>query len=304
MQDGGMRGVAEKHSESVTAAHLVRSFAEYRDRAREHPLFISSHGRQTHVLLGIELFEAMQASALPGGPASQQASDEQVTELARWIDDAVIICDETLTIRFANRVAHAICRKPANEMTDVPLLDALPEVRGTLLEAHIQRTAVGSKPSSADLPSPFVAGAWLRMQTFPLCSNSVIVIRDISEEVQDHRLADVKVALTAAMSLHGNVAYVRVSVRGTMENVGPSFSEWLGLPEDRLLNLPLVDVVTREARSGIRAELDAVLRGGTARLVETDLLTNDGTTVAVKAAIAPLHGTYGSEGAIMLITRI
>lgn len=296
-------GVAESGSASVTAAHLVRSFAECRDRAREQPLFISSHGRQTHVLMGVEQFEAMQASAQPGGPTDQGALTEQTNELARWIDDAVIICDEGQKVRYANRVAHAICRKSAEEMSNLPLLDALPEARGTLLETHFRRTMVSAKPSSADVPSPFVAGAWLRIQTFPLCSNNVIVFRDISEEVQYQRLVNLKTALDEAMILHGQIAYLRVSMRGTVDYAA-SISQVIGLPEQRLLNLPVLDLVTREARPAFRSALDEVLRGEPARRIETELLTNDGTAATVMVAITPLHGAHGDEGAILLMTRI
>ncbi|MFM5918086.1 MAG: PAS domain-containing protein [Novosphingobium sp.] len=284
---------------TVTAADLVRSFAACRDRATLSPLFISNHGRNTHVLIGIDQFNEFielrhNTAGEPVGPG--------VLELADWMDDAVIITDATLRIAFANRVAHAICRKRPGSLNGTSLSAELPQFSGSLLEVHARRTLVSNEPSAADLPSPFADNAWLRFQTFPIGDQLVMIFRDISDEVQQHRVADVKKSLLQALDAHGEIGYVRVSPRATIERVDQPLCDLIGLPQQRLINLPLIDLVAKADRPHFRAELDAVIRGAAARKTEIALVGNDGNAKPVIAALATLQGAYGAEGAVILTT--
>lgn len=286
---------------AVTAADLVRSFPACRDRATNAPLYISNHGRNSHVLVGVDQFKALLAA---GSSPGAGAHTDELHELADWMDDAVIVADRDLRIGFANRVAHAVCRKPAASLNGRQFAEALPEIAGTMLEVHARRTLVSSEPSAADLPSPFADHAWLRFQTFPIGERIVMIFRDISEDVQRHRLADVKKALLQAMDAHGAIGYIRASLRGTIDRVDGPFCAMLGLPEERLINLPLVDLVTTASRPDFRAALDHVIRGGPARRIHASLVSNKGEAVDILAAMAPLHGAYGSEGAVILTTPL
>ena len=57
----GMEGedICPTESPVVTAADLVRGFSECRDMATRTPLYITHHGRATHVLLGVNEFRAL-----------------------------------------------------------------------------------------------------------------------------------------------------------------------------------------------------------------------------------------------------
>lgn len=284
---------------TVTAAELVRSFAKWRDLSRLKPVHVTNHGRETHVLLGVEMYEAL-AGRNSAGDSGHGGVDEAVN-FADWIDDAVILYDEHLNITFANRVATAICRRPLQPLIGQPLTMALPEVAGTLLEVHARRTAIGSEPNAADIPSPFNAGSWLRIHAFPLSQRNVLMFRDISDEVERHRMADVKSALIETMTLHGEIGYVRLSQRGEIERVDPPFCEMLGLSEQRLLGVPLADLVERSQRARFRSALDSVLRDGFRIKLHAPFLTNSGEETVVTAAVCPLHGAYGAEGAVILM---
>ena len=72
----------------VTAADLVRGFSECRDMATRTPLYITHHGRATHVLLGVNEFRALKAQS---GSAGQESAEEKLFALADWVDQAVII---------------------------------------------------------------------------------------------------------------------------------------------------------------------------------------------------------------------
>lgn len=285
----------------VTAADLVRGFSECRDLASKVPVYVTHHGRPTHVLLGVDAFRSLSTQATT---TSSKAANERLYALADWVDQAVIICDQDMRVTFVNRVARAICRKAAGEMIDHALSSVLPEIAGSLMEVHIRRTVNGGEPSAADIPSPFSEGAWLRLQSFPLDHSNVVMFRDITDDVQRHRMADVKAAIIAAMTVHGDIGYVRLSVRGAIENLDSPFSDMVCLPKDRLVGVLMADLVVTRDRPAFRAALERAMQGAGDQHFEVSLLNNQGASIRVKVSIVPLQGAYGMEGAVTLITLL
>ena len=57
-------------------------------------------------------------------------------------------------------------------------------------------------------------------------------------------------------------------------------------------------------RAAFRQALERAMQGQGAQCVQTMLLSNRGEAVAVKASIVALHGAYGAEGAVVLITAL
>jgi PAS domain-containing protein len=268
--------------------------------AVKHDLYVTHHGRATHVLLGIDQYHAMKAVA--DAPRRDDGA-QLVHMLADWLDEAVILCDAEMRILFVNRITQAICRRPAQELVGRPLLEALPQTVGSLLEVHARRANAGSELGAADIRSPFRKDGWLRFQSFPLGGWNVILFRDSTDEVERHRLADVRQAIQDGMSLHGGVAYARVSVRGTIELVNEPCRKLIGLPQERLLGMALADVVAVQERATVREALEEVMRAGGSRRLSARILTDGGPTDA-RIALVPLHGPHGPEGAVMLATTI
>lgn len=280
----------------VPAANFVRSFSKWRDEALVKPVFVTNHGRITHAMVGIDQFVQMNKDHAETGAGADPF------ELAEWVDEAVIICDSELFVESMNRVAAAACRNSSAQCVGRNLYDCLPQLRGTLLDLHLMRTVEANEPTSADIPSPLRAGGWLRLQSFPLYGRNVLMFRDITEEVERHRLADVKAALLRAMAVHSAIGYVRICVSGLIEMVDDPFCELLGLPESRLRGARLVDLVTRQKRLAFKSELEEVMAGGGARRIVSRFISNRGDTEDVVAAIVQLRGAYGAEGAVIVFT--
>lgn len=288
---------------SVSAAELVRNFAECREVAAQHSLPVTHHGRTTHVLMGIDAFNDLKsaASADRGGHNPDSA---MIYTLADWLDAGLILCDERRTIQFVNRVAQGITRAPPHGLVGRPLLDALPRLAGSLIETHLSRAEMGGEFGTADAPSPFSEACWLRFRVFPLGPWNALLFHDITEEVQRHRLADVKEAMFDAMHLHGGVCFARLSVRGTIDRVNGPCCQLLGLSKERLHGVALADLVTTGERPAFREAMEAVLRGDRDRELDTQILTNSGAVAPVRASLTQLRGTYGIEGAVMLATAL
>lgn len=288
---------------TVSAADLVRSLPACRDRATLAPLFVATHGRTTHVLIGIDQYK--QLSAVRSAPAEElQSNPDDLLVLAEYSPSAVFVTDMNMQIVFANNTAHAVAGRAFGALNGRALIEALPELADTLIMVHLRRTVSSKEPYTADLPSPFNDDAFLQCQTYAISGRIVLIMRDITDEVKHQRLADVKKALFAAMDLHGGIGYVRVSPRGTIERVDAPLCTMLGLSEERLTNVPLLDLATTATRPELRAALDQVLRGDGPRHVLTSLLSNDGKTIDLIAAIVPLQGAYGAEGAVVLATAV
>ncbi|QWC56327.1 PAS domain-containing protein [Erythrobacter sp. 3-20A1M] len=282
----------------VPAANFVRCFAKWRDEALKKPVFVTNHGRVTHALVGIDQFVSMTEA-----PTTAEV-EANPFELAEWIDEAVIICDKHLVVQTMNRVASATCCISAPQCVGRNLYECLPQLRGTLYEVNLMRTVEANEPTSADIPSPLRQDGWLRLQTFPLHGCNVLMFRDITEEVERHRLADVKAALIEAMAVHNAIGYVRVGVSGMIERVDQPFCDLLGVPEERLCGARLVDLVSRETRVAFKTDLEEAMAGHGSRRVVARFLTNRGTTDDLLAAIVQLRGAYGAEGAVILLTSV
>ena len=283
-------------STGVPAANFVRSFSKWRDEALVKPVFVANHGRITHALIGIDQFDRLSEEH------NAQAADVNPFELAEWIDEAVIVCDRDLVVESMNRVASAACRMSSSHCVGRNLYDCLPQLRGTLFDVHLMRTVEANESTSADIPSPLREGGWLRLQSFPLHERNVLLFRDITEEVERHRLADVKAALIEAMAVHNAIGYVRVTVSGQIERVAERFGDLLGVREDRLRGANLVELVSREKRVEFKSALQEAMSGEGPRRLVSSFISNGGETDEVVAAIVQLRGAYGAEGAVILLT--
>jgi PAS domain-containing protein len=286
----------DRRRRSVPAAELVRNFAHWREVGSREPVMVTHHGRETHVFMGLDRFRTMAVE--DGAPPAP----DRMIELAARIHQGLILCGADLTIDYANGVALAMTRRWDRQLQGHLLWDAFPELSGTLTEAHIRHSLASGEASAADIPSPFRDDSWLHLQTFPFGQGVAILMRDITADMQRHRLADVQSAILKAMSVHGAMAYARVSVRGFIEVVDDGFCALIGLPQERLAKVAIADLVELSARPLFRAQLEQVLRGDGDQRIATRLLTNDGAVIHIDAAIARLHGIYGTEGAVMLMT--
>lgn len=287
-----------RNGRSVAAAELVRNFAHWREVGAREPVMITHHGRETHIFMGLDRFRNLEVAN------EAMASPDRMRELAGRIYQGLVLCRGDLSIDYVNSVALAMTKRWDRHLEGRLLWDALPEFSGTLTQAHIRHSLTSGEASAADIPSPFRSDSWLHFETFPFADGVALLLRDITADMQRNRLADVKAAILKAMSAHGGVGYVRVSTRGFIQAADDTFCAMVGLPEDRLSSIALPDLVELPARPQFREQLEKVLRGDGDRRVASRLLTNDGTILPVQAAMAQLHGTYGTEGAVIVVTGV
>jgi PAS domain-containing protein len=187
-------------------------------------------------------------------------------------------------------------------VSEISIFDLFPELNGSVLELQLRRTLASGQPNSADVPSPFRENSILRFRCFMISTGVGMTIRDITEEFKRDRLADFKAALVRAIEVHGNIGYLRVSVRGTIDRAEETVCKMVNLPADRLVGVAFSDLIEVSQRRRFKEALENVLRGAGPLGLRSCLLSNNGTEVPVTVSIAQLQGAYGLEGAAMVLT--
>lgn len=281
----------------VRASEFARQFGHLSQAGRT--VFVTHHGRETHALLPIANYHEFVATAKNDDHDAIFSNQE----LADWLPLLLVVIDDQRTIVMANRTAHAMARKAEGALPGRGLFDAFPALRETMFESYCNRTERTGEPCSFELPGLFGSDTWHRMETFRTHQGVVMLARDITDDVKAYRLADTKKALIEAILAHGGIGYIWFNVRGRIEQVDEAMSDLLQLPRERLSNVPVIDLVPVGQRVMLRDVIEGVLSEGGTQRFETEFLCNDGTVVPAVGAIKDLRGLYGSEGAVMVVTR-
>ena len=241
-----------------------------------------------------------------GGAVPDGFSDEQIayllSSLGQWVQDALITYDDDLVIRIVNPAAESMLRCARSELVGKRLDAAMPEIGGSLVLSNAERTARSNQYLAADIPSPFLPDRWLNLRTYPWQHLNMLVIRDITREVRDHRLADVKQAILEAMRAHGDIGYIRCTMRGTIDKVEGAFEDLTGLTPEKLVGQPVVNLLDRSSKPRMRDAMEEVMRGKHVDCITLDFLTNHGDVMRARTAMVQLNGTYGGEGLILVLT--
>lgn len=286
----------------VTAAEFTRKFGQLTKLHRNTPIHVTNHGQETHVLVAADVYEQLASGAAQATVAS--GSDlPTLTDLGAWIRQGLIVLDRQMKVRYANPVAYMMTQLPEGSLIGRDFLEALPQLKDSLLSGYLNRTISGGERQTADLPLPLRSeDVWYRADVIPNLNGATLLLTDISDDVRRYRLADAKVALVTALDQHGGIGYARVNVRARIERVDSTLASMLSMAEERLVGNNITDLVPVADRVAFKDNLEAVLSGQATLSCRTRLITNQGTIIQVKVAIAELRGVYGGEGAVLVIT--
>lgn len=291
-----------KRRTTVTSAELTRQFGQLRQSASVEPVFITHHGRETHVLLTLNDYQWLTSGAA-NTDIGQHVSTPLAADVANWIDQACIVLDDEGEILFANLAAHAIMARQDGTLVGHNLYEAVPELGGSLIQSYVNRSIATRQHCAADLPSTFRDGAWIRLEVYPAARRATLLFKDITEDVKANRFADFKQTVIEAVDRLGEVGRCRLDVRGRIERADDWCARMLGLSQERLHGVAITDLAPRERRVALRETVDAVLSGDQSRSFDTEFIANNGDSIAVHGVISELRGAYGSEGAVIVLAR-
>lgn len=287
-----------KLPDHVAAADFVRNFAAVRDRASATPIFVTHHGRDSHVLCSVEAYHRL--------AARQGGGDDPIglmtAQLAAWIDQGLILIDRAGTILHANAALVAIADCDPARLTDRNVFSAVPALAGSLAEAYLHRALRTHEAALFEMQSPFHAESWLQCRLAPIGDHLAILLRDITRDVHDvHRLGEQEDVLRA-LEFNRDVAFVRLSMRAFVEKANRNFGSLIGLAVDRVIGVHFCDLIDAQDRTRMRDELEQVLGDGLGRHVEARLIDGHGDPMLVRMGLAPTRNRYASDGATIIVS--
>lgn len=301
VQDGETADRSGSPHPTVSSADFARKFGQLRQMQDDQPIFVTHHGRATHVLTTVRHYTALKDAN--GTDRAEMIATTGLHELANCLSIGVLLIDYDLRIVAANRVAHVQLNWQDGDLTGRQVFEALPVLRRSLIKTYVQRAVASREPYSAEIPSLFRDGAWVRAEIHPFAQFVTVLFHDITDDMKTHRLADARKSLREAIAAHDGVGYVCLNTRGHIDQAEPTFCEIIQLPEGRLRHVAMADLVPVGRRVAFREALDCVLTGEGARTIDSAVLSSEGQAVPVRVTIAELRGAYGNEGAIVLLTR-
>ncbi len=292
----------ESDQPTVSSADFARRFGQLRQMQDDEAIFVTHHGRATHVLTTVRHYTALKEGD-GVGRSDTAAAPPSLQDFANCLTIGVVLIDYDLRVLAANHVAHAQLDRKEGELVGQRIFETIPSLRGSLVETYARRAVVSREPTSAEMPSLFRRDNWIRVDIHPFANHVTILVHDITEDVRRHRLADARQALREAVTAHDGIGYASLNTRGHIDRVEPTLCDMVRLSEERLHHVAMADLVPVAHRVAFREALDQVLSGEGARTIDSALLSNDGAAIAVRVTIAELRGIYGNEGAIVLLTR-
>ncbi|MWV28432.1 PAS domain-containing protein [Erythrobacter sp. GH3-10] len=238
----------------------------------------------------------------PAGDDGEMSTDDRLTALADWLKEGFILCTADEEILYINQSARQYLGlqslKPGTQLSD-----AFPEFDGSVMQVQFRRTLEKNEALTADIPTQRRQGRWVNFQSIPLGDRLILLFRDITEEVERYRKADMKAAMLEAIDRNPQVSCVRLSQRGLIDMADKSIEDWLGICNAKLIGIRLHDVILREERHAFRNALDRVIEQNQPCNCDATLMANREEQVSVHCAMVPLRGAYGTEGVTIIMTR-
>ncbi len=287
---------------TVSSADLARRFGQIRLMDQNQAVYITHHGRTTHVLTSFAYFTELYTAHRSSGTTT--TIQPSIHSMASYMCNSILMLDNTTSVTLANHAAHAFFEITEPTLIGQNLFEAVPKIRNSLLETYVRRAIATKERCSVEIPSLIRSGNWVRAEIHPCADHVTLILHDITDDMERLRLADARKAICEAITVHDSVSYVCVNARGHIGHTEPSFCDLVRLPQDRLEHIAFADLVPSSHRAAFREALDRVLTKGCAARHDTLLLTNEGRTASVRLSLAPLRATFGTTGAVILVTEL
>jgi len=286
-------------NERVSAADFVRGFANWRAHSARGPVVVTHHGKDAHVLISLDDYRQLGAGDHSGEARLQ---DSQIL-LLESIRDALILVDRERRVVALNPAAGDMFETAAAALVGQPLTAALPMIEASCIYPHIVRMVEYRERFSGELPSLLRLGQWLRVDLVPLPVGGAIILRDVTEVAAARESESAQQAAIRAIDVDAGIGHALISVRDTVEYANDALTRMIGVSEEAIRRVRFSTLLTLGMRHEFSEALEALFRNGVAVRLESELVTREGLVLPVTLSLVERRGTYGSEGAAVLVTR-
>ncbi len=290
----------EQRSERVSAADFVRGFANWRVQSARSPVFVTHHGKDAHVLISLDEYRRLGGSGGEAGDARLRDSQILLLESVR---DALILLDREARVAALNPAASDMFEIAATALVGQPLTAALPSIGTSCVYPHIIRMIDHRERFSGELPSLVRPRQWLRADLIPLPVGGAVILRDISEIVAARESAGAQQAAIRAVDVDSGIGRALISVRDTVEYANDALIGMIGVGQEAIRRVRFSALLAMSARHQFSEALETLFHTGMSARLDSELVSREGVAVPVTLSMAERRGTYGSEGAAIVVTR-
>lgn len=290
----------EQLSERVSSADFVRGFANWRVQSARTPVVVTHHGKDAHVLISLDEYRRLGDGGGEGDNASLRYSKMLLLESVR---DALILIDRERRIAALNPAASDMFEIAAAGLAGQPLTAALPTIEASCIYPHIIRMIDYRERFSGELPSLLRPGQWLRADLVPLPVGGAIILRDVSETIAARERASAQQAAIRAIDVDAGIGHALISVRDTVEYANDALIRMIGVSEEAIRRVRFSALLAMSVRHQFSEAIETLFGTGSPARLESELVSREGLAVPVTLSVVERRGTYGSEGAAVVVTR-
>ena len=291
-----------REPQRVSAAEFIRGFANWRMQAARKPVVVTHHGKDAHVLISLDDYRRLDGES-GAGRASTDTLQDSLALLIQSIPDGAIVVDRQWRILSVNPAASDMIERAAADLIGAELAAALPELGGSLLFQRIIRLLDHRERFSGDMPGLLRPRQWLHVDLVPLPVGGAILLRDVSEAMDDITATDLRQALATVVDIDGSVGHARLSVRETVDTANEALTAMVGVDAAAIRRVRFSALLAVGHRAAFSDAIESVFRSGEPVRIASQIVTRDGIAIDVMLSIAEVRGAYASEGAVVLVTR-
>ncbi|RYD42366.1 MAG: PAS domain-containing protein [Sphingomonadales bacterium] len=293
---------AAQEPQRVSAADFIRGFANWRLQSVRKPVFVTHHGKDAHVLISLDDYRRLDGENGTDATPENKLRDS-LAGLAEWVRDGVIVIDRQWRILSVNPVASDMLERAAAELIGENLALALPQLDDSLLFQRIIRLIDHRERFSGDVPGILRPRHCLHVDLVPLPVGGAILLRDVSDAMEQTAASDIRQALATAIDVDGGVGHARLSVRETIEAANDALTRMVGVDAVAIRRVRFTALLAAGQRANFSEALEMVFRNGEPTRILSQIVTREGVALDVTLSIAEVRGPYTSDGAVVLVTR-
>jgi len=265
----------------ATATQLVRDFPQVRRMTEQGPVRVTSHGRTEAVMLSPQDF----ATISSGNLAGSERLEWKLSLVLDSIETQVLILDENLVIRRANRVASETYGLPVEDMVDRPLSSLVATPTDQFVVQRLAEVLVSGQPEMTVVPSSQRPDRTIRYTMKPWPRGVALFADDITEreKSRDRKIADD--ATDAALEALGGVGVAQVQSNGTIISTSLGLSQMVGSTVDTLTGARLQSLFDPRSRTLLNDALKNTSSEG--KCYEVHYLRNGVTITPAILSVAP-----------------
>ena len=286
----------------VSAADFIRGFANWRLQSARKPVVVTHHGKDAHVLISLDDYRRLDRDGAAGVASEANLLQASLAGLVEAIRDGVILIDRGWHIMAVNPAASDMLGTAAAVLIGGDLAASLPGLDGSLLAHRLSRLIDHRERFSGDMPGILRPRQWLRVDLVPVPAGGAIILRDVSETIEECAAGDARNALLAAVEADGAVGHARITVRETVETANEALTAMVGVDAAAIRRVRFSALLAIGQRQAFVEALESVFRTGEPARIGSEMITRNGVILPVTLSIAEVRGAYASDGAVILAT--